>query len=152
MTRSAVVALLGLASTVGLVPATGAPGVVPLTLPSGKVLKVEVMVEDADRALGLMFRSSLPADRGMLFVFERADFHGIWMKNCRFPIDILWLDADKRIVHVQEAAPPCPKELQDRCPVYSPLRKAAYVVELNAGQARREGAVVGGAVSFPARP
>jgi uncharacterized membrane protein (UPF0127 family) len=123
------------------------PAVVPLTLPSGKVLQVEVMVKDEDRALGLMFRPSLPDDRGLLFVFESVDFHGIWMKNCKFPIDILWLDTDRKIVHVQESAPPCVKE---PCPVYSPLRRASYVVELNAGQARREKAAVGETVSFAA--
>jgi uncharacterized protein len=137
----AAVALLGT-----LLPAAqAAPAVVPLTLPSGTVLQVEVMVKDEDRAMGLMFRPSLARDRGMLFVFGSSDFHGIWMKNCRFPIDILWLDEEHRIVHVAEAVPPCRAE---PCPVYNPLRRAAYVVELNAGQARREKAVVGAAVSF----
>ena len=125
--------------------AVAAPAVVPLTLPSGTVLQVEVMVKDADRAMGLMFRPSLPRDRGMLFLFESSDFHGIWMKNCRFPIDILWLDEERKIVHVAEAVPPCKAE---PCPVYNPLRRAAYVVELNAGQARREKAVVGATVGF----
>jgi uncharacterized membrane protein (UPF0127 family) len=122
-----------------------APDVIPLTLPSGKVLQVEVMVKDEDRAMGLMFRPSLAPDRGMLFLFEASDFHGIWMKNCKFPIDILWLDADRKIVHVQEGAPPCVKE---PCPVYSPLRRATYVVELGSGQARREKATVGETVGF----
>jgi uncharacterized membrane protein (UPF0127 family) len=122
-----------------------APAVVPLTLPSGTVLQVEVMVKDEDRAMGLMFRPSLARDRGMLFVFETEDFHGIWMKNCRFPIDILWLDPERRIVHLAESVPPCKA---DPCPVYNPLRRAAYVVELNAGQARREQAVVGAQVAF----
>jgi uncharacterized membrane protein (UPF0127 family) len=148
MSRVGLRCLVGVTALTLAQGAGAAPAVVPLTLPSGKVLQVEVMVEDEDRALGLMFRPSLPEDRGMLFVFESVDFHGIWMKNCKFPIDILWLDADRRIVHVQEGAPPCPKQLEDRCPVYSPLRKAAYVVELGAGQARREGAIVGGTVSF----
>lgn len=119
--------------------------VVPLTLPSGKVLQVEVMVRDEDRQMGLMFRPSLPEDRGMLFVFDVADFHSIWMKNCRFSIDILWLDETGRVVHLAEAVPPC---RADPCPTYGPLRRAAYVVELNAGQARREQAVVGARVSF----
>ena len=39
----------------------------------------------------------------MLFIFETADFHGIWMKNCKFPIDILWLDEERKVVHVAEA-------------------------------------------------
>jgi uncharacterized membrane protein (UPF0127 family) len=126
-------------------PASATPKVTPLTLPSGKVLQVEVMVEDADRAMGLMFRPSLPEDRGMLFIFERPDFYGIWMKNCRFPIDILWLDEERRVVHLAERTPPC---TADPCPVYEPLRKAVYVLELNAGVAKREKAVVGSALSF----
>jgi len=95
--------------------------------------------------MGLMFRPSLPRDRGLLFVFERQDFHGIWMRNCKFPIDILWLDDQRSVVHVAEAVPPCKA---DPCPVYNPLRKAAYVVELNAGQARREKAVIGAMIGF----
>jgi uncharacterized protein len=121
------------------------PAVVPLTLPSGTVLQVEVMVSDQDRMMGLMFRPSLPKDRGMLFVFETSDFHGIWMKNCRFPIDIVWLDADHRVVHLTESVPPCKAE---PCPVYQPLRRASFVVELNAGQARREKVAVGETLSF----
>jgi uncharacterized membrane protein (UPF0127 family) len=126
-------------------PAAAGPAIVPLTLPSGKALKVEVMVEDHDRAMGLMFRPSLPLDQGMLFVFAESEFHGIWMKNCKFPIDILWLDDQKRVVHLEEAVPPC---RADPCPVYSPLRRASFVVELNAGQARREKAVVGASLEF----
>ena len=125
------------------------PAVIPLTLPSGTVLQVEVMVKDEDRAMGLMFRPSLPKDRGMLFIFERPDFHGIWMKNCKFPIDIVWLDEERKVAHVAESVPPCKAE---PCPVYSPLRRAAYVVELNAGVARREKAVLGSTFSFVLTP
>jgi len=125
--------------------AAASPAVIPLTLPSGTVLQVEVMVKDEDRAMGLMFRPSLPKDRGMLFIFERPDFHGIWMKNCRFPIDIVWLDEERKVVHLAESVPPCKAE---PCPVYNPLRRASYVVELNAGQARREKAVLGSTIGF----
>ncbi len=138
--------ILAIAAAVLLArPVAAAPAVVPLTLPSGKVLKVEVMVKDEDRAMGLMFRPTLPADQGMLFIFERSDFHGIWMKNCKFPIDILWLDDQKAVVHLEESAPYCKA---DPCPVYQTLRRASYVLELNAGQARREKAVVGARVDF----
>jgi len=133
--------LLGL----GALPLGAGPEEIPLTLPSGKVLQVEVMVKDEDRAMGLMFRPSLALDRGMLFLFEHPDFHGIWMKNCKFPIDILWLDEARTVVHLMENAPPCKAE---PCPVFEPLRRASYVVELNAGQARREKAVVGSSVLF----
>jgi uncharacterized membrane protein (UPF0127 family) len=125
--------------------AAAAPAVIPLTLPSGKVLQAEVMVSDEDRAMGLMFRPSLPQDHGMIFVFETPDFHGIWMKNCKFPIDIVWLDESRHVVHVAESVPPCRAE---PCPVYQPLRRASYVIELNAGQAAREKLFVGASVSF----
>lgn len=144
--RSAAVvaALLGL--TITAAPRlVAAPAVIPLTLPSSKVLQVEVMVSDQDRAMGLMFRPSLPLDRGLLFVFESSDFHGFWMKNCRFPIDMVWLDEQGQVVHLAEAVPPC---RADPCPVYQPLRRASYVVELNAGQARREKALVGSRLRF----
>jgi uncharacterized membrane protein (UPF0127 family) len=145
MSRLAAYCLAGLVACATARSVGAEPAVIPLTLPSGKALQVEVMVKDEDRAMGLMFRPSLASDRGMLFLFEASDFHGIWMKNCKFPIDILWLDADRKIVHVQEGAAPCVKE---PCPVYTPLRRASYVLELGAGQARREKAVVGAAVDF----
>ena len=121
------------------------PAVIPLTMPSGTVLQTEVMVEDEDRMMGLMFRPSLPEDHAMLFVFERPDFHGIWMKNCKFPIDIVLLDESRRVVHLAEKVPPCKTK---ECPSYLPLQKASYVIEMNAGQARREKAVVGASVTF----
>jgi uncharacterized membrane protein (UPF0127 family) len=124
---------------------SAAPAVIPLSLPSGKVIRVEVMVSEQDREMGLMFRPSLPGDKGLLFVFPRSDFYGFWMKNCRFPIDMVWLDEAKQVVHLAEAVPPC---RSDPCPTYQPLRRARYVIELNAGQARRERATVGASVSF----
>ena len=95
--------------------------------------------------MGLMFRPSLPADRALLFVFGELDFHGIWMKNCRFPIDIVWLDEKKKVVHLAPRVPPCAKE---PCPVYQPMRRSAYVVEMNAGAAEREKIVLGASLDF----
>lgn len=132
-------------SVAPLAGASSGPELAPLTLPSGKVLQVELMVKDEDRAMGVMFRPSLPENRGLLFVFDEPDFHGFWMKNCRFPIDMVWLDRDHRVVHVAESVPPCTK---DPCPIYAPMRKASYVLEVNAGQARREKAVIGSVVEF----
>jgi hypothetical protein len=138
--KVAALLLLGAASM-----ASAGPAVIPLRLPSGKVLQSEVMVKDEDRAMGLMFRSSLPSDHGMLFLFERPDFHGIWMKNCKFPIDIVWLDEGRRVVDVAARVPPCKA---DPCPVYQPMRRASYVVEMGAGQAEREKVARGAVVDF----
>ena len=138
-------ALLALGCAFRPLSAPASPAVIPLTLPSGRVFETELMINDDDRAMGLMFRPSLPADRALLFVFRDLDFHGIWMKNCRFPIDIVWLDENKKVVHVAPRVPPCAKE---PCPVYTPMRRAAYVVEMNAGAARREKIVLGAALGF----
>ena len=121
------------------------PAVIPVTLPSGKVLQTEVMVKDEDRQMGLMFRPSLPLDRGMLFLFGQPGRHGIWMKNSKFPIYNVWLDEQRRVVHLEENVPPC---TADPCPTYEPLRQASYVLELNGRQARREKALVGSVLKF----
>ena len=126
-------------------PSGAGPAVIPLRLPSGKVLQSEVMVKDEDRAMGLMFRASLPKDHGMLFLFDQPDFHTIWMKNCKFPIDIVWLDGDRRVVDIAPAVPPCKA---DPCPVYQPMRRATYVVEMNAGEAGREKVARGAVLDF----
>ena len=146
MSRSAALAavlLLGCAVPPPQVPA--APVTIPLTLPSGKVMETEVMIKDEDRAMGVMFRPSIPENSALLFVFDEIDFHAIWMKNCRFPIDIVWLDESRKVVHVAERVPPCRTE---KCPSYLPLRASAYVVEMNAGLARREKVAIGAQVTF----
>jgi uncharacterized membrane protein (UPF0127 family) len=143
MARSAVYALptlLVLAAT-----ALAAPAELPLKLPSGRTLTAELMLRPEDRAMGLMFRQSLPEERALLFAFDGLDFHAIWMKNCRFPIDIVWLDEEQRVVHVAAAVPPCAKE---PCAVYQPLQRALYVVEMNAHQARREKIELGARLEF----
>ena len=129
--------------------AVSAADTMRLTLPSGREMKAEVMVKPEDRAMGLMFRPSLPQDQVLLFVFDVAEFHGIWMKNCRFPIDIVWLDAARKVVHVEEKVPPCK---EDPCPSYRPMRRALYVLEIGAGQARREKTLIGSTLSFTLRP
>ncbi len=106
-----------------------------LGFPSGRQVQAELAVTSDQRARGLMFRDSLDSSRGMLFVFPQADFHAFWMKNCRFPIDIIWLSAKKRIVHIERAVPPCQ---EDPCPSYGPMRKAKYVVEVVANFSKDE--------------
>ena len=118
--------------------------------PSGTTIQAELALTPEQRARGLMFRDTLDPDRGMLFVFPEPAFHGFWMKNCRFPIDIIWLSAEKRIVHIERAVPPCE---EDPCPTYGSLRKAQYVIEVVAEFSRREELRLGDLIEFelPAR-
>jgi uncharacterized protein len=101
---------------------------------------VEVAADDASRTRGLMFRDEMPADRGMLFVFEHEQPLAFWMKNTRIPLDILYFDNELRLVSVAADTPPC---VTPYCPAYPSARPARYVLELNAGLAARLGVKAG---------
>ena len=105
---------------------------VKVFLPNGYSITAELAVSDEERQLGLMFREKLNSDQGMLFVFEGEDFHFFWMKNMKLSIDILWLDKEKRIVHIERNVPPCQKS---PCDTYSSKIPAMYVLEIQAGLA-----------------
>ena len=70
----------------------------------------------------------------MLIVFPDSGRHGAWMKNCRFPLDLVWLDRKLRVVDVVESAPACSA---GDCPIYRPVQPATYVLELSAQPGRR---------------
>ena len=111
------------------------PDAATATTPRGHVITLEVVSNNESRARGLMFRESLPAERGMLFIFPKDDVHSFWMKNTLIPLDMIWLDSQRRIVHIAENVPPCP---DDPCPNYSPdSKKTRYVLELGGGRARQ---------------
>lgn len=97
------------------------------------------------RMIGLMYRDGLEKDQCMLFRFGSPGIHGIWMRNMRFPIDIVWADSKKRIVHVVENAQPC---TGINCRTYYPTAPSMYVVEVAAGVARSIGMVDGVRLSF----
>ncbi len=113
--------------------------------PSGKVFQLEIASTEQQWIKGLMFRKSLAKNSGMLFVYPKEDFFAIWMKNCFIPLDILWLDSKGRIVYIIENAPPCQEE---PCPVYQPIGKARYVIELNAGTIKSLGLKLGDRVDI----
>jgi hypothetical protein len=100
--------------------------------PDGFSVTAEVAISDEERERGLMFREELNPDQGMIFVFKDEDFHFIWMKNMKISIDILWLDKEKRIVHIERNVPPCKKP---PCASYSSKIPAMYVLEIKAGMA-----------------
>lgn len=104
----------------------------------GHRFDVELASDDATRATGLMFRDSMPANHGMLFLFERPQELQFWMKNCRMPLDILYFDEKYKMVSVQQRVPPC-RDSGNNCPTYSSNGRAQYVLELNAGTAEKLG-------------
>ena len=99
---------------------------------NGERFTVELAETQEKQALGLMFRDSLPDDHGMLFLFPAEGLRSFWMRNTRIPLDILYFDADLKLVSVAENARPCRTQ---RCPSYRSEGPAKYVLELNAGKA-----------------
>ena len=100
---------------------------------AGQRYEVELATDDHSRAQGLMYRTQLPAGRGMLFIHERQDWQAYWMKNTKIALDILYFDNARRLVSQQRDVPPC--SAGDACPSYPSNAPARYVLELNAGQA-----------------
>ena len=102
----------------------------------GKTFSVEIADSQQEQALGLMFRDSMPADEGMLFVFPNEAPRSFWMKNCRIPLDIMYFDKELKMVSISANTPPC---RVSRCPSYPSTGPAMYVLELNAGKASELG-------------
>lgn len=114
-------------------------GKVILQTRSGKELQldVEIASNDADRARGLMFRKAMPEMAGMIFVFPQEEFHSFWMKNTFLPLDMMFADAQGRIVGIVEHAQPHTLE-----PRYVE-GESKYVLEVNAGFSARHGVAAG---------
>lgn len=99
------------------------------------VLEVQIADTDLLRTQGLMFQEELPFDQGMLFVFEGEERRSIWMLNMQFSLDILWLDIEGNILHIEKNVPPCKTALETAtCLSYKGDNKLAkYVLEVTSG-------------------
>jgi uncharacterized membrane protein (UPF0127 family) len=112
------------------------------------VLSTDVADTDSARAEGLGGRDKLGMNDGMLFVYDRDGRWGIWMKNMKFAIDIVWLNKDKRVVHIIKNVYP------DTYPdVFKPDTEARYVLEVPAGTVEAKNIRINQAAHFdlPAR-
>lgn len=109
-------------------------GLIPIMTPQRTVIMVELADTTEKRARGLMFRDSLAKNHGMLFTFPEPQQWSFWMKNTRISLDIVWIDRNKKIVHIERHVPTCSRT-DDGCPQYQPNEGALYVLELAAGSA-----------------
>ncbi|MEK7170635.1 MAG: DUF192 domain-containing protein [Patescibacteria group bacterium] len=113
-----------------------------LRMENGKELFLSVAATDAKRARGLSGRESMRENEGMLFTFAKRDFQGIWMKEMRFPLDILWLNKEGAgaftVVDIKENAAP-----ETYPEIFLPKELASHVIELNGGTAGKNGIGIG---------
>lgn len=93
---------------------------------------IEIAETEKERREGLMYREKLPEGKGMFFDFKKKGIHSIWMKNTLITLDIIWLNQDLEVVHVEQNVSPC---IKDPCPVYRNKTPARFVLEVNRGAA-----------------
>lgn len=119
-------------------------------MPSGAEFSLEIAADPAKRQLGYMYREHVGPREGMLFLFDSPDHHGIWMKNCKTALDIIWLNSAFRVVDMDRNAQPCPAE--GACPSRFPAKPARYVLEVAGGTAEHEKLQLGDRLVILAEP
>ncbi len=107
-------------------------------------LRVEIADSPAEQQRGLMDRTALGKNRGMLFVFEGEQTLSFWMKNTLIPLSIAYIDSEGRIVDLQEM-----KALDDEPPHYVSAEPAKYALEANKGFFEDHGVEVGDTAKLP---
>ena len=118
-------------------------------LPDGSTVRVELALTEAEQAYGLMGRTSLAEGRGMLFVHDGMAKHPYWMYHCKIGLDIVWMDAQHRIVEMSPDTPPC-RGKSSTCPNYGGHEPSQYVLELPVGSIQKHRLAVGETVEFRA--
>jgi len=126
-----------------------AAGRAEAVFPDKTVVALEVARTEPERSRGLMFRTSMAEQAGMIFLFERPGVYPFWMKNTLIPLDMFWTDTTGKVVWIAESVPPCQA---DPCPEYPPKAVASYVIETNGGFAKRHGVKVGDVVTLRKLP
>jgi hypothetical protein len=114
-----------------------------VVMPNGKAIRAEMMVKPEDLMRGMMFRESLADDRGLLFLHGSPGRYPYWMYQVKIPLDIIWLDLNRRVVEIHPNTPPCPSAKASECPSYGGTVQAMTVLELKAGMAKQYGVAVG---------
>lgn len=111
---------------------------------------LEVADNDTERKNGLMNRTELGKNEGMLFVFSQEDERTFWMKNTLIPLDIIYLDSERTVVDIDTAYPEL-NTSEDNLARYPSDRPAKYVVEVNAGFAENNSIRKGSKVEWGRR-
>jgi uncharacterized membrane protein (UPF0127 family) len=103
---------------------------------------VEVADTPAKRELGLQYRRDLAVDHGMIFLFPTESHHSFWMKNTPIPLDMIFINRDRKIVGIVEQAFPFSTDSR------SVPAASQFVLEINGGLAGRYGVKVGDSIRF----
>lgn len=143
--RAQVLIPIGIAAViVGIVGIMAIPKDVKLEqaeFPRGmvKIDDVLLQVQIADtkplQTRGLMFQEKLPYDQGMIFVFEDEGVRSMWMLNMQFALDLIWIDSEGNVVHIEKDTQPCKSALETIGCTFTNGNEemAKYVLEVSSG-------------------
>ena len=110
---------------------------------AGQSVKVDLALTPLEQEQGLSGRTELGPNEGMLFVFDTPGKYSFWMKDMLFPIDMIWLAPDSRVVYVKKDA-----RLESYPESFTPDEEAKYVLEVESGFADKYNLQVGDRVEF----
>ncbi len=105
-------------------------------------IDIEIADNDQKTAQGLMYRSSMPRNAGMLFLMPREEIQGFWMRNTYIPLDIIFVNSNKEIVTIHANTTPMKENS------YISTEPALYVVEVNAGYCKKNNIKEGDKIDF----
>jgi len=108
------------------------------------VFNVRLATTEPAREQGLSGVEKLARNAGLLMVYEKAGAHGIWMKDMKIPIDIIWMNSDKKVVYIVTDASP---ELGES-KTFIPSSSAKYVLEIPAGSVKKSAIKIGDTAVF----
>lgn len=103
------------------------------------LIQAEVAATDPQRQQGLMFREKMANNHGMVFVFDQANPQCMWMKNTPLPLSVAFLDADGKIINIEDMQP---KTLESHCST----KPAKYALEMNLGWFKQKNVKPGSAI------
>ena len=113
---------------------------------NGVELMADIAATSDQKSKGLGVKDSLKENEAMLFPFSEIGEHTFWMKGMKFPIDIIWLDSKKQVVHIEHSLEPCvPNSF---CQTYTPKEDSLYVLETVAGFTQKYNVTEGNLVEF----
>lgn len=98
---------------------------------NGFKVSMAIASTNEQRIRGLSGVEKMNENEGMLFLFDKPSKQGFWMNKMNFPIDIIWLDSNNQVVHIEKQLEPC--KLILACPIYNPELDSLYVIELRSG-------------------
>jgi len=111
----------------------------------GNCFQVELALTPQEQETGLMNRTYLAPDKGMLFIFPQDGIYPFWMKDTLIPLDMIWMSSNRTVVFIGRDEQPCGPVV---CPSISPGVPARYVLEVNGETADRIGLKVGDTLQF----